>query len=241
MFLQDPPPTAYDLRFSVMDIPVRVHPFFWAVALVLGLRLEEPGAVMIWIVAMFFSILVHELGHAFAARACGWPPRVTLYAMGGFASYNPTYHDSRRQIAIAAAGPGAGFLLAAIVITLMAVRGYEVDFLGIGLVTGDDLSQNNFRLYLLVYCLLWINIGWGLINLMPIIPLDGGRIAAEILATIDPARGHRRALMLSTVTGGALAVVGIIYLGSLFMALMFGYLAYQSYISLQGRFPGGQW
>jgi membrane-associated protease RseP (regulator of RpoE activity) len=240
MFLHDPPPTAYDLRFSVFGIPIRVHPLFWGIAMLLGLQLKEPAAVITWVAAAFVSILVHELGHAFAARACGWPPRVTLYSLGGFASYSPTYHDSKRQIAIAAAGPAAGFLLAAIVIALMAVGGYGTTFFGYTIVAGDDPRASNDRLDLLVFCLLWINIGWGVINLMPIIPLDGGRIAAEILATIDPARGHRHALMLSAVAGAAIAVLGLVYLKSVFMAIMFGYLAYQSYVAWQGRFTGGR-
>ena len=241
MSLLDPPPTTFDLHFSVLGIPVRVHPLFWAVAMALGLGLRQPAAVMIWVVAAFFSILVHELGHAFAARACGWPPRVTLYTMGGYASYSPTYHDSKRQIAIAAAGPGAGFVLAALVMALLAMRGYAAEFLGYQIMPGQDLLRTNYRLGLLVYCLLWINIGWGVINLMPVIPLDGGRISAEILATIDPARGHRWALWLSAVTGAALAVAGLAYFHSLFMAIMFGFLAYQSYLTWQGRYTGGRW
>ncbi|MCA9103129.1 MAG: site-2 protease family protein [Planctomycetales bacterium] len=244
MFLQDPPPTPYDLRFSVFGIPVRVHPWFWAIALMLGLNprgQNRPDDVLIWIVAVFVSILIHELGHAFAARACGWPPRITLYAMGGLASFSPTYHDSKRQIAISAAGPAAGFLFAAVVIGLLVGFGYMSNVFGVQITDRPTRVLDNARLVTLINDLLWINVGWGVINLMPVIPLDGGHIATEVLATISPMQGRGWALLLSAVTGAALAVAGLVYLQSIFVALMFGYLAYQSYTAWQGRYAGGRW
>jgi stage IV sporulation protein FB len=243
VLLQNPPPTAYDLCFSVFGIPVRVHPFFWLISMVMGMSgggNNEPAAVMIWVVAVFFSILIHELGHALVARAFGWPPRITLYGMGGMASYSPTYHDTKRQIAISAAGPGAGFLFAGLVIGLLFARAYVAIKWGQGVNEEGVFGFSNPRLEMLISDLLWINIGWGVINLLPILPLDGGHIADEVLATLFPAQGHRYALVLSTFAGGAVAVLGLVYLRSVFMGLMFGYLAYQSYLAWQGRYRRGR-
>ena len=121
MLLGEPARTAGDLNFSLFGIPVRVHPFFWLITLFLGpIRSQRPDilyAVLAWILAVFISILIHELGHALVQRAYGYRPWITLYGLGGLASYDPAaVYQPRgsptvRQILISAAGPGAGFLM----------------------------------------------------------------------------------------------------------------------------------
>lgn len=115
--LSDPGTTRYDLRFSVLGIPVRVHPMFWLVGALLGSGAgPQLGVIAIWIGCLFVSILVHELGHALAARSFGWPPDIVLHGFGGFARYSPGFgYTRRRAIWISFAGPLAGFGLFAIV------------------------------------------------------------------------------------------------------------------------------
>ena len=110
MILNEPPRSQYDLNFSLLGIPVRVHPLFWLVAVLLGIRgNEDPVPILIWVGVVFVSILVHELGHALTARWYGWEPWITLHSFGGLASYRPTFHDPTSRIVITLAGPGAGF------------------------------------------------------------------------------------------------------------------------------------
>ena len=60
-----------DLNFSITKIPVRVHWSFWLVAALLRSdMLREPTRLVLWVIALFFAVLVHELGHAWTARAC---------------------------------------------------------------------------------------------------------------------------------------------------------------------------
>ncbi len=107
MLFNEPSRTAYDLNFSLLGIPVRVHPFFWLVTLLLGLGANrEPSFMLVWVGACFVSILVHEMGHALAAQAHGWHPWITLHGFGGLASYQPTYHSTSSQLLITLAGPG---------------------------------------------------------------------------------------------------------------------------------------
>ena len=67
-----PPQTRYDLTFSFFGIDVRVHPLFWLIALIFG---ASPNAsavdILIWVVAVFISILIHEVGHILAMRRFG--------------------------------------------------------------------------------------------------------------------------------------------------------------------------
>ena len=64
LLFQPPPPTRYDLRFSIVGIPVSVHPLFWLITLLLAAS-GDLLLIPIWIFVVFVSILVHELGHAF--------------------------------------------------------------------------------------------------------------------------------------------------------------------------------
>ena len=103
------PATRYDLRFSALGVPVRVHPLFWLASIVFGIQLP-PRLVVIWVGVVFVSILIHELGHAMTIRAFGWYPLILLYTFGGLAIYQPTHRDPRKELLISLAGPAAGLL-----------------------------------------------------------------------------------------------------------------------------------
>jgi Zn-dependent protease len=247
MFVE-PPQTHYDLRFRLFGIPVRVHPFFWLTTLMMGYRLREPTLMLIWVGVVFVSILIHELGHAFAALWYGWPPRITLHGFGGLASYRPTHHDMRSQIIISAAGPGAGFLFIALVMAVVHATGHPVSI---------DLSRSiqdwvlyepafeSRNLNVMFSQLLWVNIFWGLINLLPIYPLDGGHIAQELMMRADAGDGFQKSLWLSIFTAIGAAVFCGVKFRDAYMAIFFGYLAYIGYATLQnmrGRGGGyGPW
>jgi stage IV sporulation protein FB len=71
--LDPTPATRYDLRFTALGVPVRVHPLFWLVSIIFAVQLPPPLAV-IWVGVVFVSIFIHELGHALTIRAFGWYP-----------------------------------------------------------------------------------------------------------------------------------------------------------------------
>ncbi len=249
MILAEPPPSQGDVHFRVLGIPVRIHPFFWIVALILGIQGSEvpPAKVLIWIFVLLLSIVVHELGHALMQRHYGGRPRIVLYGMGGLAICDDCNRSSRSQILISLAGPGAGFLLAAILLLTIRIVGHQggvslgsiseegaPDLVGIPLM-GATFYWKPFQTYqanLMVFDLLWVNVMWGAINLLPIYPLDGGRISRELCLLGQPRQGIMLSLQISIVAASAMAVVGLSW-GSLFVALMFGYLAYTSYQALQ--------
>lgn len=178
----EPAPSAGDLHFAVFGIPVRIHPFFWLMAALLGYGRThgEPRLIFFWILAVLFSVLVHEMGHALVIRRYGWAPRVTLYGMGGLASYNATRIDPRTHIVISLAGPLAGFALAALIVALVRAASHPVQFY-FGwpyIVFWRVEGISNILLDSFVDDLLFANIWWGILNLLPIWPLDGGQIGA---------------------------------------------------------------
>ena len=89
MLLGEPAPTQADLHFRIFGFPVRVHPLFWVVTVLLGLQgRADPFETLVWVGVVFVSILVHELGHATLERTFGGHPWITLYSFGGLASCN---------------------------------------------------------------------------------------------------------------------------------------------------------
>lgn len=242
MILNEPPRSPYDLNFRVLGIPVRVHPLFWFVALLLGMSGDQQAVPMLlWVATVFVSILVHELGHALTARSYGWDPWITLHGFGGLASYRPTYRSPGAQILITLAGPGAGFLFAALVVLLIVVSGHRVEFAwphSVLPIRFDPFESN--RLNMLIVYMLYVNIFWGLVNLLPIYPLDGGRITQEVLQIANPRDGLRQSLWLSVIVAAMAGVLAYVRLQELFLAIFFGYMAYTSYMTLQANFgPGG--
>ncbi len=234
VILAEPPATRWDLSFSVRGIPVRIHPLFWLVTVILGAVV--PGAtvisVVLWVSAVFLSILVHELGHAFIARAHGWPPRVTLYGMGGLAAYSPTRHTIASRIWIAIAGPGAGFILGGLILVGILATGHGTSLPALPIAIGDGPPIAG-RLGMFVSYLLFVNIFWGLINLAPIQPLDGGTVAAAALEKFRPRDSLRLSMQLSVGAAAALALVGLVLYRSPFITVMFAMLGYNSWQMLQ--------
>ncbi len=224
----DPGTTQYDLRFSILGIPVRVHPMFWLIGLLLGSATPELSLVVIWVGCLFVSILVHELGHALAARSYGWPPDIVLHGFGGFARYSPGHgYTRRRAIWIAVAGPLAGFGLYAVVqcahLWLLAGLAEEQPW-AVNLLKSNTGAGILFAIRQLKY----INLFWGLVNLMPVFPLDGGRICFELCNGRGSYSGQARAYQIGIMAAGLMAL----YFANLRMilaALMFGSLAYQNY------------
>src|SRR5262245_56270395 len=104
------------MTFSLFGFQVEVQPFFWVTALFLGspiLRSDGPkAAILVWIAVLFVSILIHELGHAFAFRRYKVDSTIALHGMGGTTYGRVLLPLGRRQsIVVSLAGPFAGFLL----------------------------------------------------------------------------------------------------------------------------------
>lgn len=253
MLLGEPPPTQADLHFRLVGFPVRVHPFFWVVSVLMGLGggPADPLNTLIWVAVVFVSILLHEMGHASVQRFYGGHPWITLYGFGGLASCNDGPRSPGRRILILLAGPGAGFLLAAIVIAAIKLTGHAIGFtksadhvdlelLGLERVLIQPLGP--FAVYFeplqssvtnhLIGDVLQVNILWGVVNLLPVYPLDGGQISRELFNWQNPRYGTVPALQLSAGTAVLVAAYALLN-QRFYLALMFGFLAYGNFQAIQ--------
>lgn len=224
------PPTPYDLRFALFGIPVRVHPVFWLTSAFLAWPRGETGRldlVFIRVLCIFVAILIHELGHAVVTRRFGWQPEIVLYFFGGYAT--SVRHSTWKDIAVSAAGPLAGLALYA----LLWFGGAWV-IRSFGVQHPLFVDALNFSLF--------INLVWNVMNLVPVLPLDGGQISRELFCWLNPRKGMEHCLILSMLAGGGVALwalraravgEGVLGLDPLFLAIMFGFLSFQSYQALE--------
>jgi stage IV sporulation protein FB len=248
VLLQEPPRSEGDLNFWLFRVPVRVHPMFWLLTLILGLGYREPMALLTWVVAAFLSILVHEMGHAAVTRLFGFYPFVVLHGMGGLTLRGPGVLGTRNpgpagEIAISAAGSGAQFALAAAVYYLLKTAGYEVAVVtGFPYVALPVLIDRDVPVgfAVLVNQLFLVSVFWGLLNLLPIYPLDGGQISREFLQRVMPREGLRLSLMISAFAATFFAVYAAVEWRSVLTALFFGYLGFASLQALT-MFRRGPW
>jgi Zn-dependent protease len=206
----------------------------------LGSKDSDPTDVLVWVAVVFVSILVHEFGHALMQRRYGGHPRVTLYGLGGLASCNDCDRSPVRQILILLAGPGAGFFLAGIIVAILKslghFDGFTLDWVPIRWAPFDlayYFENNRLALMdLIIWDLLVINIMWGLINLLPVYPLDGGQITRELFTLRNPRAGIIYSLQLSAGVAVLFALYALIQ-NSIYTCAMFGILAYNNFQTLQ--------
>ncbi|MCC9600933.1 site-2 protease family protein [Stieleria sp. JC731] len=262
MLLAEPPETDYDLRFTLFGFQIRIAVTFWLGAIVFGYDLakmasESPiffaGQVGVapllaaWAGCLLLSILIHELGHAFAFRRYGIESSIVLYHFGGLAiprgAYTSGYSgfnsnigagmDEKRQLIVSFAGPALQILSALVVILAVKMAGYHVfaffimpSFLADLPWVTEGKFMDNRGLLTLVTFYVFPSILWALLNLVPVWPLDGGKIARSLILLN---RGTvMQSLWVSVITSGAIAVYAL-QCRQPMMAIFFGMFAFSSY------------
>jgi len=190
--------------------------------------------VLLWIIVLFVSILVHELGHALTSRKMtGVTPSIKLWGMGGLA-YPNTQLTRKQSFWVTWAGPLAGLgFFGLIVLTCCAIYGFAIgtDLTMILLFPSREtytvLAKMNDPVLYMLKDLLWVNFWWSLMNLLPVFPLDGGQIYASI------ERSPKKVWTVGMVTGALVAIAGFFILHQIVIAILFGYFAFQNYKRLE--------
>jgi stage IV sporulation protein FB len=206
------------LHFQILNFPVRVHFSFFLIAVLLGFRLNNLVLIAIWVAVVFVSILIHELGHAIASEYYGRAPHIELHSMGGLTvSTRYSMLSYPKEIFISFSGPLAGFLVGGILFAVTRMIG----------------PIENFHLNFVVAQLLWVNIGWGIINLIPILPLDGGSIVRNLYHWFKNPYDERTPLMISIFFGILAVIAAVLVARSIYMALLAAWLTYNNYMALR--------
>jgi stage IV sporulation protein FB len=233
----EPTRTQFDLSFRLFGIDIRVHPMFWLLSAILGWNTVNLGFeyLLLWVACVFVSVLVHELGHVFMGRLFGTHGHIVLYSFGGLAIGSSALSNRWQRIAVYFAGPLAGFVL-----------------YGLAWWWAPYLNPRGARLlWAATIFLIEINLFWGLLNLLPIWPLDGGQISRDLCDWFHRINGIRVSLGISLLVAGLLAFLTLLntyfatrlaiveripYLGFFqggYLVLLFACLAFNSYQALQ--------
>jgi stage IV sporulation protein FB len=198
---------------------VKVRYTFFLTAVLLALRTRSVEGVAVWIVVVFIAVLFHEYGHALAARHYGQTPTIELHPMGGVtkSAWGPETRWTDR-IVISLAGPGAGFVAAGLV--LAAQRVWP--------------GRRPYLVAVAEYQFLWATLAWGVCNLLPLLPMDGGNVLADVLEHYRGAEeGRLLARKISIVTGVAGFALSIVT-NETWAGLLCGAFAYDNYLRMRG-------
>jgi Zn-dependent protease len=194
---------------------VLVQPWFLLVVALIGPR--DLAGLALWLGAATLGVLAHELGHAVAARRFGLAPEIELHGFGGTTRWTSSVElPPGRRILITAAGPAVGLTLGA------------ASLLAAWLLSGSAPMVGRALWYLV-----WVNLVWGVLNLLPVLPLDGGQIVSTALQARWGPGGRRAAAFVSLVVCAGLAVAALVA-GWLWSAIIAAVLAVGNIQSLRG-------
>ena len=202
-------------------IPVRIHWSFFILVAYIGIssRLEDSSWTdtawnLVFVAALFACVVLHEFGHALAARRYGVPTKdIILTPIGGIARLYRLPDHPGEELVVALAGPMVNIALAIILGPLAWLFAHDELFQLVRLLLGRPLlmvPESSFLPYFLP-ALFLLNIMLALFNLLPAFPMDGGRVLRALLAL----RFHRlKATRIASRTGQAVAL-GLIFFASL--------------------------
>lgn len=206
-------------NFHVWGFPVRVDLLFFLLAALLAGGRSNPHYILTWVAVVFVSVLAHELGHAAAGRNFGLNPRIELYTGGGLTWWEyPRNLSPRQEFFITLAGPAVGLAIGAAVWFVVRYA---------------PMHNAPPRLYYVVMGdLLWVNIIWSVLNLMPMLPLDGGKLMRIVVQKVRGPYEEQLPLQIS-IGCGALLFLLAVSRQMIWGALLSGWFTYRNYQDLQ--------
>ena len=197
---------------KINKVTISISPIFWIFAALLGYFMSKSVlGTFIWVIVIFVSVLFHEFGHAILAILFKQTPRIQLIALGGVTSYPGKNLKYYQQFLIVLFGPLFGFVL----------------FLVASLLLKSDFFTNKVILYFLLN-MKWANLFWSIINLFPILPMDGGQLLRIVLEKFFGIKGFKYSLLIGFILSAFLALL-FFALRSYLAGSIFFLFAFQSF------------
>ena len=207
------------LRFRIFGVPIQVQPWFLLTIVVLNQPIHEltrAQSLVVWAPIVFLGVLFHELGHALVARRFGLRPRIVFSAFFGLTQFEGgRLLTPWRSIAVSVAGPALGLALGALAIPF-----------ALGDAPADPMMAAAVDYWL------WVNLGWSILNLLPVLPLDGGQIVANLFRLFAPKKGFLYARYLSLGLLG-LGLAGALYVEDTWLAVFFGFFGFMNFQAIK--------
>ncbi len=193
-------------------IPISIHPLFWLVAAIIGLMNgRSVFGMLIWIGIIFVSVLVHEFGHALTAVCFRQKAQIRLVALGGLTTYEGPKLKFWKQFIIVFNGPLAGIGLAVLAAALLQM-------------SWGPLGKGILTLFMVA------NLFWSVVNLLPVLPLDGGQLLRIALEGFFGIKGFRASLLIGAIIAALVSLAFFVIQQFLIGAFLFLF-AFQSFDS----------
>ncbi|MCF7806708.1 MAG: site-2 protease family protein, partial [Simkaniaceae bacterium] len=177
------------------SIPIRISPFFFLTAGLIGYYISRNfTGMLIWIGVIFISIIVHEFGHALISRAFGQNPQIELTAFGGVTYATQPKISLPKEFLVVLAGPCFGFSLFLIGEALILLKVFS-----------------NPLILSFLDIIVTVNFLWTILNLIPVLPLDGGQLMRIILEGVFGYKGRHGAFIASMIVSLLIAMAFIFF------------------------------
>ena len=182
---------------TIAGIRIQVHWTFFLIlawilctALIAGKGLLAALSSIAFVLVLFGCVVLHELGHALAARFYGIPTRdITLLPIGGVARLERMPRKPTQELVVALAGPMVNVIIAVVLYILLVPA--------VGLA---NLTSPSFQGASILQQLMFVNIALVAFNLLPAFPMDGGRVVRAVLAMLmDYVRATRVAAFIGQI------------------------------------------
>jgi Zn-dependent protease len=229
---------------KLFGIDLYVHTTFWVLPLLIlfgglsaGDSLADVGTEVAFLFAVFGCVVLHEVGHALAARGYGVGTRdITLYPVGGVASLERMPERPRQEIVIALAGPAVNLVIAAALFAGFVGAAYLTPWAppSDGPNVGELFAAN----------LLLANLLLAGFNLLPCFPMDGGRVLRALLATrLSRVRATEVAVGVGSVVAGGFVVAGLLipHFGLLLVAVVVWLLGQAELTAVRAKAAAAAW
>ena len=203
------------IKFKLFRYPVQIELTFLFILLIFGssfLQRNDIGGFVEVSLILLVSILVHEFGHAMAFRYYKIDSRILIHGLGGLCIPSTGRLTPKDNMFVCLCGPFAGFALAIVY--------YLADKAGL---LPETALPAEYRSYLVYF----INIGWGIFNLLPIYPLDGGQSLYNFLKWRKISNSLKKALKVSIV---CLTLIGAyaLFRKEIFILVLCGWFLYEN-------------
>lgn len=193
-------------------IPISIYPFFWILAFLIGwINTQNIPGTFIWTTIILLSVLVHEFGHALTALSFGQSAQIELVGFGGVTQRKGgSKLKLWKEFIIVLNGPLAGFCLSGFAWWVLKVL---------------RISHPESLLTYAAEITFYVNFFWTILNLIPVQPLDGGKLLSILLQSVFGLKGIKIGLFISLLIAAVLGILFFImreyFVGSLFMLFTF--------------------
>jgi Zn-dependent protease len=173
-----------------------------------------------FLMALFFCVFLHEMGHSLTARRYDIETRdITMLPIGGLARFENLPDDPKQELLVALAGPAVNIVIAALLFVFVSTTGFGLESLEVG-----TINERNF-----LYLILSANFVLAVFNLIPAFPMDGGRVLRALLSfRLNRVRATRIAAGIGQVLAIGFVFIGLFYNPVLLLIGVFIFLGAQS-------------